>query len=205
MGTLDRDRRMRPTLAALLSLAWLAPVQAQVTFDEALALGDAAPMAQGARRALGAREAGDDSIGGTAQATTLTIMPGAVLAPDQERGFELQLSATQGWNLGDLGGARRRAASQERRALAARARAEALQARLGAAHAWVTLRTLETLEEALDRRTEVTERWVRTTERAVEAGVALAADLADAHASAAELAQQRLVSLMDETAEQTLL
>lgn len=183
---------MRLAILAVSIAAWPLTVHAQVTFDDALALGAEAPSGQRARRALEARQVGDARIGGTAQGTTLTIMPGAVLTPDQERGFDFQLAATQGWNLGDLGGARRRAASHERDALGAQARAEALRARLEAAHRWIELHTLETLEAVLAERAALTERLVATTGRAVEAGVATAADLADARATEAELDQRRL-------------
>ena len=186
---------MRCTAQLLLALfgLWTANLaEGQVTFDEALALGAESPMGQRARRALAVREAGDASIGGTAQATTVMVMPGAVLTPDQQRGFDLQINATQGWNLADLGGARRDAADEERRALSARARAEALRARLEAAHAWIELRTLESLAAILAEQREVARRLVSTSERASRAGVATEADLADARAALAEVEQQGL-------------
>ncbi|HJL17859.1 MAG TPA: TolC family protein [Sandaracinaceae bacterium LLY-WYZ-13_1] len=188
---------LRPLLAILvLAGASAAPAAAQPTarvrFDEALDLADHAPAVEGTRRALAAREAGDEGIGGTARATQITAMPGAAIAPDQEQGFELQVNVTQGWNLGDLGGARRRSAAREREALRARARAEALRARIEAARRWLDLRALERLEASLEARVAVVRERVDATERAMAAGLRTEADLADARALAAELAQARL-------------
>lgn len=182
----------RLTLILALVSSWPTVAAAQVTFDEALAIAPQAPAAQGARRALRARRAGDEDIGGTAERTTLTVMPGAVLTPDQDRGFDLQINATQGWNLGNLGGARRDAASRERQALAAEARADALRTRLDAARRWIDLHTFESLDALLERQDALARRLVETTERGVQAGVATAADLADVRAALAELGQRWL-------------
>lgn len=182
------------TVLWLVALPASAAAQPTVTFDQALALGAASPEARAPRRALAARERGDDGIGGTAQATSLTVMPGAVLAPDQERGFEAQVQLTQSWNLADLGGARRRAAAEERRGIAAEARAAALRARLEAARRWIDLATFQEVEARLGAQQAVAEQHLRSAERALEAGVGGATDVAEARAAVADLEQRRLES-----------
>ncbi len=165
----------------------------EVTFDEALALAPRAPAARGDEAAHAARSKGDEGIGGTAQVTQVTAMPGAVLAPDEERGFDIQVSFSQGWNLADLGEARRGAARHERAALAAQARAGALRARLRAARRWLELRTLEVLDRELAAQIELAVQWVDSTARRVELGFATEADLADARAALATVEQRRFV------------
>lgn len=163
-----------------------------MTFDQALALGARAAPVQVPARELAARAAGDPGIGGTAQATTITLMPGAVVAPQQESGFEMQASITQGWNLADLGSSRRRAAAEERAVLAAQVRAEALRARLEAARRWIELAASQGVEQVLIDASAIAAERVARSERALEAGVGDAASLATARAAQAEIAQARL-------------
>ena len=163
-----------------------------VTFDEALALGERSPRVEAPRRELEARRTGDDGIGGTAQTSSLTFMPGAVIAPDQDQGFESQLSFTQGWNLSDLGGVRRRAAGAEREVLAAEVRADALRVRLEAARRWIDLATLQAVEEIHLEHRAVAMARVERAERALAVGVGGAAELAEARAEQADLEQHRL-------------
>ncbi|MGB8329287.1 MAG: hypothetical protein WCE62_04105, partial [Polyangiales bacterium] len=85
-----------------------------ISFDQALALGEETPAVSGPRDMLEARESGDRKMGGTAGATNLIFMPGALFFAGEDKGFEMQTAITQGWNLRDLGGARRDAASSER-------------------------------------------------------------------------------------------
>ncbi len=191
--------RSPATLLVSLSLSLASPAHAQdrssvtVSFDQALDLGGRTPTTRGERRALEARRRGDEGIGGTAQATQLTVMPGATLAPSQGRGFELQINATQGWNLGGLGHARRRAAAEERQALTADIRLQALRARLEAARWWLALRTLERVDASLEAQEAVVRQEVSATERGVAAGVRTAPELAEAQALVARLAQERLM------------
>jgi len=163
-----------------------------VTFEQALALARAAPQANASRKQLESRRLHDDGIGGTGQGTSLTVMPGAVVAPGPERGFELQVNLTQGISLGDLGGARRQAAGQERQVLSARVRAEALRSRLEAARHWVALASLQALATELDAQREVLEAGVARAQRALDAGVGSAAAVAEARAELAELGQRFL-------------
>jgi len=195
--TSDGVTHAAPPLLSLILASALAPasIAAQppaVTFDEALALAHRSPAAETARRELAARESADDGIGGTAQATTITVTPGAGSAADQGWGFEGQVSVAQGWNLADLGGARRRAAGEERAAIAARARADALRARLEAARYWIDLHTLQSLASSLEERRALVRRRVELAERAREAGVGTAEQLAVARAEAAQVERQRV-------------
>jgi outer membrane protein TolC len=182
-----------PAVALLAAALLPTPASAQhVSFDEALAVGERSPTVEAPRRELEARRAGDDGIGGTATSSNLTFMPGAVVAPDQDQGFESQLSFTQGWNLSDLGGTRRRAAAAEREVLSAEVRADALRVRLEAARRWIDLATLQAVEEIhLEHRTVALAR-VERAERALAAGVGGAAELAEARAEQADLEQHRL-------------
>lgn len=178
------------TLGGLLSSRWSLAAEA-VTFDEALALAPQKPGAQAPGRALRARRSGDEEIAGTAQTLTLTVNPGYRFAPEGERGLEGQVNVSQGWNLADLGGARRRAAAVERSVLSAEARAAALSSRLEAARLWIDLRTLEELQSLLGEQLELARRSERLMARAAEAGVRTAMDAAEAKAYRAEVARQR--------------
>ncbi|MBX3273169.1 MAG: TolC family protein [Sandaracinaceae bacterium] len=183
---------MPRSLALLLLAPSLASAQPTVTFEQALALSDASPAAEAPRRELATREPLDDGIGGTAQATNVTLMPGLGLGADQAAGLDAQAAVTQSWNLADLGGVRRRAAREERQALGARARADALRVRLEAARRWIDLATFQEVAATLEAQREVLAARLERTERARAAGVASALDVAAARAALAELEQRRL-------------
>ena len=163
------------------------------SFDQALALGKQTPAVSGPRDMLEARESGDRKMGGTAGATNLTFMPGALFFAGQDKGFEMQANVTQGWNLRDLGGARRDAASSERGVLEASVRAAALRSRLEAARRWIDLATLSEIAQVMESRVRGLEELVESRERALSAGVGTAAPLAEARSMLAELRQGRLV------------
>lgn len=183
---------VRIVLASLL-LALAAPTAAQpVRFDEAIALAARTPAVRGAERALSVRERGDANIAGTAQGLSLQAMPGYRILNEQDRGFEGQLSAVHTWNLGDLTGARRRAAHAERRELAAEVRARALLAHLDAAHRWVILWQLHALEPLLAEEVALAERLVELVERGLRAGVRTRVDTAEAIAYQADVALRAL-------------
>ena len=164
----------------------------EITFDEALALGEETPEVVGSREALQVRESADEAIGGTAGPTTLMFMPGALVAPREDKGFDMQAAITQGWNLGDLGGARREAARQERGALSAGVRAKALRARLEAARRWIDLATLTKIQQTLEQRIDTAQELVSRRERALANGVGTMQAWAEAEALLAELKQRRL-------------
>jgi cobalt-zinc-cadmium efflux system outer membrane protein len=163
-----------------------------LSFDEALAFAPTAPGAAAPRRALEARRAGDEEIGGAAQALTLTLNPGYRMQPDAERGLEGQVGVAQSWNVSGVAGKRRRAAAAERAALSAEARAAALGSRLGAARLWIELHTLERLEELAQRQLSLARQSEELLERAVDAGVRTSIDLAQARAFRSEVALRLL-------------
>lgn len=191
-----RSRALLPTLSIgilLTPVVGAAHAFADtITFDEALALGAHTPNVEEAEERLAARQEGDQKIRGTAQATTLTFLPGALVWPREIAGFDMQATVTQGWNLRDLGDASREAASRERSELAAVVRARALRARLGAARRWIDLATLTHVAASMDARIEATEELVARRERALSEGVGTTQPLTEARARLAELRQRRL-------------
>lgn len=163
-----------------------------LSFDEALALASTAPGATAPKRALEARRAADEEIGGAAQTLTVSLNPGYRMQPESERGLEGQVGVAQSWNLADVGGKRRRAAATERAALSAAARAASLGSRLGAARLWIELHTLERLEELGQRQLGLAQQNEALMARAVEVGVRTSIELAQARAFRAEVALQLL-------------
>jgi len=177
----------------------------EISFDQAIALGEHTPEVSGPRDTLEARESGDRQIGGTAGGTHLIFMPGALLIEGKNEGFEMQATITQGWSLRDLGGARRDAARSERSVLQASVRAAALRSRLEAARRWIDLATLSEIAEVMESRVRGLEELVESRERALSAGAGTAAPLAEARVMLAELRQSRLDLEGDEFAAATQL
>lgn len=163
-----------------------------ITFDQALALGATTPEVAEPRDILEARQQGDEKMGGTAEATHLVFMPGALVSPSEARGFDMQATITQGWNVRGLAGARRDSASHEREALAATVRARALRARLDAARRWIDLETLSRIAASLDTRISGLQELVVQRERALASGVGTSPDVIAARAMLAEVRQRRL-------------
>ena len=163
-----------------------------ISFDQALALGAVTPEVAEARGMLEARQEGDQKIGGTAYMTHIFFMPGGLVSPSEARGFDMQATVTQGWNLRDLGGARRESAGRERDALGATVRARALRARLDAARRWIDLETLTRIAETLETRIAGLEELVALRERALRTGAGTAPAVAEARVMLAELQQHQL-------------
>lgn len=180
------QRALGLSLALSAALATRAEAQA-ITFDEALALGDDAPDVRGADRALEARRRGDEGISDITHPTEIQVVPGVRVLSEQDRGFEGSIGISQGWSLSGLPGARRRAAEDERAALAAQRRVLALTHRLDAARAWIDLRVLERQVELATEEHRTAEEALARVERALEAGVVTAADVADVRAFTGEL------------------
>ncbi len=164
----------------------------EISFDQALALGKETPAVSEPQDMLQAREDGDRKMRGTAEATTLSFMPGALVWPREGKGFEMQANITQGWSLGDLGGARRDSAKKERAALAATVRARALRARLEAARRWIDLASLALVIEACDARIAAAEEMLERRKRALSTGVGTVQPLIESRANLAQLRHQRL-------------
>ncbi|MCZ7679331.1 MAG: TolC family protein [Sandaracinaceae bacterium] len=178
---------MRALVSALLVLAPATAGAQPITFDRAIALSTRAPRVEGAARALETRRSGDADIGGTSQGLTVTATPGARVLSEQDQGFEGQLAITHSWNLGDLTGARRRAAAAERRVLAAERRALALLARLEAARRWIDLHRLGELARVVAEEEALASTLADATARALGAGAATGADEAEVDAHLAEV------------------
>lgn len=182
------DYRSRVRLAVALALLSPALAVAQpVGFDEAIALADRTPRVRARERALEARRRGDADIGGTSQGLSIQATPGARILTEQDRGFEGQLAITHSWNLGDLTGARQRAAAAERRELDAERRAVALLSRMEAARRWLDLWRIQRLLQVLDAEVALARRLVEATRRAVAAGARTSVDEAEADAYLAEV------------------
>lgn len=202
----------RAALSALiLGSALSAPAGAdrggpsRITFDEALALGAQTPGVRAIRSTLEARQEGDEKIRGAADATHLTFMPGALVVPSEIRGFDMQATITQGWNLGGLGRERRESASLERSALSAGVRTRALRARLEAAKRWIDLHALQKIAESVDARADAAETLVERRQRALATEVGTTQPLAESRALLAQLRQKRLALEGDEFAAATQL
>jgi len=164
----------------------------EISFDEALALGEESPSVDVTKRALEARERGDEKIRGAAGATHLTFMPGALVEPREISGFDMQATVTQGWNLGGLGEGRREAASLERGTLSASVRARALRARLEAARRWIDLDVIEEVAQIVEARIGSAETLVEGRERALVTEVGTVQHVEAAKATLAQLRQRRL-------------
>lgn len=157
-----------------------------ITFDEAVGASQDAPGLAGLEEAVEDRRRADDALPRLSQNPQIRVTPGARLPPTPDAGFEIQVSATQGWNLEGYGRARRDAAGAETDVMAAESRALALDQRLEAAHAWIELRSAERRLELAERELATAEALVAALEPAYEAGVVTRAELADARVHAAE-------------------
>lgn len=186
---------MRPLVTLLMLASIPASAGAQpITFDEAIALSLETPRLRGAERELEVRRDGDRDIAGTSQGISIEATPGVRILSEEDRGFDGQLAITHSWNLGDLTGARRRAAEAERRVIAAERRALALEARLEAARRWFDLWRLGALIELIAETEALARQLAEVTERAVAAGVQTSVDQAEVEAYAAEV-QLRAIAL----------
>ncbi len=164
----------------------------EITFDEALALGQRSPAVKQPQERLESRESGDEKVGTAAGQTNLLFLPGQLIWPREDKGFEMQATITQGWNLSRLGDARNEAAGSERGELTASIRAKALRARLSAARRWIDVATLEQLSGRIERRIRGMEELVAVRERALATGVGTAQQVAAAQVALAQLKAQRL-------------
>ncbi len=200
-GLVPRAPSPSRPLAALALLVALVPARSAaaqaVSFDEAIGLSLDAPLVRGEARALEARRAGDGRISDTTEPSRLSLTPGARVLSEADRGFEGQLAIGHAWNLEGLADAQRRSARSEREALGVALRARALEQRLAAALAWLNLREAELHREAADEARALAERLLERARRASRAGVATAADEAEALAFLSE-ARAALLAVHEE-------
>lgn len=210
-GALVKKRTRAAVSALIFGSALSMPAGAdqnegiRITFDEALALGATTPGVRAVRGTLEARQQGDEKIRGAAEATHLTFMPGALVVPSEIRGFDVQATITQGWNLGGLGRERRESARLERSALSASVRTRALRARLEAARRWIDLATLQKVSENVETRTQAAETLVERRRHALAAEVGTSQSLTESRAVLAQLRQRRLALEGDQFAAATQL
>ncbi|AKT43076.1 TolC family protein [Chondromyces crocatus] len=200
---------MAPWIAAPLTwvavaLAGAVPSTQPVSFDQAIGFAAEAPDVQGAQRAVGAQRALAGSISSLDANPQILLQPGMRVAPWENRGFELQASLMQSWNLAGLSGARRDAARAEGRALEAQARAKALSQRLSAARAWIDLWGAQALLEVGRREVTTAGELLKLVERAAAAEASTRADVADARAYLAE-ARLSVIAAEGEVVERGLL
>lgn len=156
-----------------------------ISFDEALALGGGSRELEAVREALRGWERGG-AVSRIGQNPQLQVMPGGRLPGADAPGFELQVTATQGWYLQGYGRANVELAKASEDLLRSEVRARALESRLGAARAWIELRAAELSLAEARREQALARELVALAERAMEAGVGTRLDLANAQAVAAQ-------------------
>lgn len=158
-----------------------------IGFDEALGHSAGTPELEGLEEAVELKRSLDREIPRLVYGPQIMVMPGIRVYPPENRGLELQASATMPWSLEGYGPKRHAAAKAETELLDASARALALERRLAAAHAWILLHAAEQ-ELALARQELALARArVERIEAGRVAGVATRMHVAEAKADAAEL------------------
>jgi outer membrane protein, heavy metal efflux system len=162
-----------------------AAAQTRVSFDESIGASAASPIVVGLDEAVADKRKRDLEIPRNSQNPQIQVMPGYRANAGDDRGFELQTTITQGWNLEGYGKARRAAAAAETEVLAADARAQALERRFGAANAWIRLKGAEQRLALARSELELAELQVATLELGLASGVVTRLDVAEAQASAA--------------------
>ncbi|MCA9653535.1 MAG: TolC family protein [Myxococcales bacterium] len=160
---------------------------AALRFDEVLGRSSDVPRLRGIRDAGRVKRERDREIPRLTQGPQITVMPGARVHPPENRGLELQITATQAWSLEGYGQRRHETAKAETEVLDAEARAVALEQQLAAAHAWIELHAAE-LELAKAQQELALARARREAlEVAIAAGVGTRPAVVEAHADETEL------------------
>ncbi|MBM7117370.1 TolC family protein [Archangium primigenium] len=178
-------------LLAALALA-AAPVEVTpMTFAQAVALAGRTPGAEGAARAVEVQRAE------RAHLSALVLNPQVVLEPgyrqlEAQRGADLRLGVSQGFNLSGQVPARTRALDAEATVLEAEARAVLLARRLAIAEAWLLLWAAEQAERQSALEVTLATSFHAAVEGARALGAATALEGAEA---SAYLAEARLAAL----------
>lgn len=158
-----------------------------IAFEEALGQSARAPALEGLAAAGEVKRALDRGIPRVVYGPQVNVMVGGRTNPAENRGLELQVTATQAWSLEGYGPKRHAAAEATTELLDARTRALALERELAAAHAWIMLHAAE-LELALARQELALARArVERLDAGRVAGVATRMQVAEARTDAAEL------------------
>lgn len=153
-----------------------------VTFSGALRAADEGPRERGLRDAVKIRRRGDARIRGISDPLQVNVYPGVRVAPQEERGPQLQLQVSQPISLERMGRAQKRAAKVERDVLSVAADAARLQRRLDVANAWLEEWALREQAEILRRELQALEGWLDKLRRLTEAGESTRIELATASA-----------------------
>lgn len=161
-----------------------------VSFDEALGLVREHPYPKALREAAEEKQRRDRKIRGLTQGPQVTVMPGARVHPEPNRGFEFQGGIVQPWSLEGYGHKRIASAKAETEVLGVQARAAALESQLGAARAWIALWNAERQLELARAQREIRRTWWMRVREALEAGVATASDVTQAQVGLALLETQ---------------
>lgn len=158
-----------------------------ITFDQALGDSADAPELTGLREAGQVKRSLDRGIPTVVYGPQVSVMAGGRVYPEQARGFELQVTATQAWSLEGYGPKRHEAAEATTDLLDVQARAVALQARLGAAHAWIELHAAEQELTLAEQEQALARARVERLEEGRAAGVTTRMEVAEASTDAAQL------------------
>jgi cobalt-zinc-cadmium efflux system outer membrane protein len=165
-----------------------------VGFDEAIDLVDGRPSVAVRDDAAAARRGLDRRLTGTVSQPQILVQPGLRVLPTDRQTFAMQATVLQSWNVTGLGRARRAAARQETRAFDAHTRAQRLEQRLAAARAWIDLHAVERQLELARHDAATSRTMVAAVQRAVDAGVLVKSDLAQARAHGS-VADARVIAL----------
>lgn len=157
-----------------------------LSFDQSLGDAQTTPMVRGLEQASEDKRKIDAEIPKVVFGPEVQVLAGSRVIPEEIRGFEIQITATQSWSLGRYAANRREAADAETDLLDARARATALEQRLAAAHAWIRLHAAERELALAERELALAEELSATIDLGRREGVSTRAELADARAREAE-------------------
>jgi cobalt-zinc-cadmium efflux system outer membrane protein len=163
-----------------------------LSFDDSLGAAAGTPLVVGLDEAATDKRKLDAAIPKVVLGPEVQVYAGGRVIPEDIRGVEVQITATQSWSLGHYAGKRREAAEAESDLLDARARAQALDQRLAAAHAWIRLHAAEQQLALAQDELALAQELSATLELALREGVGTRADVADARARAA-VAEQLVI------------
>ncbi|MCY1021397.1 TolC family protein [Pyxidicoccus sp. MSG2] len=161
------------------------PETAPLSFAEALALAERAPLPDAAARALESKRAADARMSTLAN-PQLVVEPGWRRSEAAGGGLDLRVGVAQPFNLSGHGAARAEAARLETEALCAEARALLLARRLSVAEAWLLLWAAEQAHARAAEEVRLAGELRRAVESAAALGAATALDVAEATTYAAE-------------------
>ena len=175
-----------PAMVFVLTAVLLAasPEPAPLSFTEALALAQRAPLPEAAARALEARRAMDARLAPLAN-PQLVVEPGWRRS-EAAGGLDLRVGVAQPFNLSGHGAARAEAARLETEVLSEEARSLLLARRLSVAEAWLLLWAAEQAQAQAAEEVRLAGELRQAVASAAALGAATALDVAEATTYAAE-------------------